>query len=69
MSLARQTVAVAPFTLADITYEVGLSEENAAALRDELARHIASGRRSGGLKARVATGVCVHSLPRKCTAS
>ncbi|MET8846019.1 Lsr2 family protein [Amycolatopsis sp. NPDC004625] len=45
-----------PFALDGITYEIDLSDENAAALRDELARYIASGRRTGGRKVRVATG-------------
>jgi len=45
-----------PFALDGITYEIDLSEENAAALRDELARYISAGRRIGGRKVRVATG-------------
>ncbi|NBH07455.1 Lsr2 family protein [Amycolatopsis sp. SID8362] len=45
-----------PFALDGITYEIDLSDENAAALRDELARYISSGRRTGGRKVRVATG-------------
>ena len=45
-----------PFALDGVTYEIDLSDENAAALRDELARFIAAGRRIGGRKVRVATG-------------
>ncbi|MGW4524975.1 histone-like nucleoid-structuring protein Lsr2 [Amycolatopsis sp. NPDC004378] len=45
-----------PFSLDGVTYEIDLSDENAAALRDELARYIAAGRRTGGRKVRVATG-------------
>ncbi|MEU0529080.1 histone-like nucleoid-structuring protein Lsr2 [Amycolatopsis tolypomycina] len=45
-----------PFALDGITYEIDLSDDNAAALRDELARYIAAGRRTGGRKVRVATG-------------
>ena len=50
---AAQTVQ---FGLDGVTYEIDLSDENAAALRDELARFIAAGRRVGGRKVRVATG-------------
>ncbi|WP_410630973.1 histone-like nucleoid-structuring protein Lsr2 [Amycolatopsis sp. cmx-4-83] len=45
-----------PFALDGITYEIDLSDDNAAALRDELARYIESGRRTGGRRVRVATG-------------
>jgi hypothetical protein len=45
-----------PFALDGVTYEIDLSDENAAALRDELARYIAAARRTGGRKVRVATG-------------
>jgi hypothetical protein len=45
-----------PFALDGVTYEIDLSEENAAALRDELARYISAARRTGGRKVRVATG-------------
>ncbi|OXM62122.1 histone-like nucleoid-structuring protein Lsr2 [Amycolatopsis vastitatis] len=45
-----------PFALDGVTYEIDLSEENAAALRDELARYIGAARRTGGRKVRVATG-------------
>src|SRR5207302_9797372 len=45
-----------PFSLDGVTYEIDLSDENAAALREELARYIAAGRRTGGRKVRVATG-------------
>ena len=52
-SAATQTV---PFGLDGVAYEIDLSGENAAALRDELARYIAAGRRVGGRKVRVAAG-------------
>ena len=52
-STAAQTVQ---FGLDGVTYEIDLSDENAGALRDELARYIAAGRRIGGRKVRVATG-------------
>jgi hypothetical protein len=45
-----------PFALDGVTYEIDLSEENAAALRDELARYISAGRRIGGRKVRAANG-------------
>jgi Lsr2 len=45
-----------PFGLDGISYEIDLSDDNAAALRDELARFINAGRRTGGRKLRVATG-------------
>ncbi|OXM59186.1 histone-like nucleoid-structuring protein Lsr2 [Amycolatopsis vastitatis] len=45
-----------PFALDGVTYEIDLTDDNAAALRDELARYIAAGRRTGGRKVRVATG-------------
>jgi hypothetical protein len=52
-STASHTV---PFALDGVSYEIDLSDDNAAALRDELARFIAAGRRVGGRKVRVATG-------------
>ncbi|WP_329050742.1 Lsr2 family protein [Amycolatopsis sp. NBC_01488] len=52
-STAAQTVQ---FGLDGVTYEIDLSDGNASALRDELARYIAAGRRVGGRKVRVATG-------------
>jgi len=52
-STAAQTVQ---FGLDGVTYEIDLSDENATALRDELARYIGAGRRIGGRKVRVATG-------------
>ncbi|MEU4250353.1 Lsr2 family protein [Amycolatopsis sp. NPDC026612] len=45
-----------PFSLDGVTYEIDLSEDNAATLRDELARYIGAARRTGGRKVRVATG-------------
>ncbi|MDQ7808391.1 Lsr2 family protein [Amycolatopsis sp. A133] len=50
---AAQTVQ---FGLDGVTYEIDLSDNNATALRDELARYIGAGRRIGGRKVRVATG-------------
>jgi hypothetical protein len=50
-SAAAQTVQ---FGLDGVTYEIDLSDGNAA-LRDELARFIGAGRRIGGRKGRVAT--------------
>lgn len=44
------------FGLDGVTYEIDLSDDNAAALRDELARFIGAGRRVGDRKVRVATG-------------
>lgn len=52
-SEASQTV---PFSLDGVTYEIDLSEENASALRDELARYVSAARRIGGRKVRLATG-------------
>ncbi|WP_409464832.1 histone-like nucleoid-structuring protein Lsr2 [Amycolatopsis sp. GA6-003] len=40
-----------PFGLDGAQYEIDLSDDNAAALREELARFIASSRRTGGRKA------------------
>ncbi|MBE1493182.1 hypothetical protein H4696_000282 [Amycolatopsis lexingtonensis] len=51
--VANQTV---PFSLDGVSYEIDLSDANAAALRDELARYIAAGRRIGGRKVRLAAG-------------
>ncbi|WP_410619693.1 histone-like nucleoid-structuring protein Lsr2 [Amycolatopsis sp. cmx-8-4] len=45
-----------PFGLDGVSYEIDLSDENAAALREELSRFIAAGRKTGGRKVRVATG-------------
>jgi len=46
-SAAGQTV---PFGLDGAQYEIDLSDHNATALREELARFIAAGRRTGGRK-------------------
>jgi hypothetical protein len=54
---ASQTV---PFSLEGVSYEIDLSDANAAALRDELARYVAAGRRTGGRKVRLAAGESVH---------
>jgi hypothetical protein len=51
--IATNTV---PFSLDGVSYEIDLSDENAGNLRDELARFIAAGRRTGGRKVRLATG-------------
>jgi len=40
------------FGLDGVTYEIDLSDDHAAALRDELAPYIGSARRTGGRKAR-----------------
>jgi len=45
-----------PFGLDGISYEIDLSDDNAATLREELARFVAAGRKTGGRKMRVATG-------------
>jgi hypothetical protein len=45
-----------PFGLDGISYEIDLSDDNATALREELARFISAGRKTGGRKVRVATG-------------
>ncbi|GAA3586652.1 Lsr2 family protein [Amycolatopsis ultiminotia] len=52
-SIAEQTV---PFSLDGVNYEIDLSDENAAALRDELARYVSVSRRIGGRKVRIAAG-------------
>jgi hypothetical protein len=52
-SAAGQTV---PFSLDGVSYEIDLSDTNAAVLRDGFARFITAGRRVGGRKLRVATG-------------
>jgi hypothetical protein len=52
-SAATQTV---PFGLDGVAYEIDLSDDNAAALREELTQYIAAGRRVGGRKIRVAAG-------------
>ncbi|MBE8523107.1 Lsr2 family protein [Amycolatopsis sp. H6(2020)] len=51
--VANQTV---PFGLDGVSYEIDLSDANAAVLRDELARYVAAGRRIGGRKVRLAAG-------------
>ncbi|MEU0792438.1 Lsr2 family protein [Amycolatopsis sp. NPDC005961] len=50
---ATQTV---PFALDGVSYEIDLSDENAQALRDEFARYIEAGQRTGGRRIRVAAG-------------
>ncbi|UJW36381.1 Lsr2 family protein [Saccharothrix sp. AJ9571] len=55
---ATQTV---PFGLDGVEYTIDLSDANAEILRDELARYVAAGRRTGGRKVRVATGESVPS--------
>ncbi|WP_410626209.1 histone-like nucleoid-structuring protein Lsr2 [Amycolatopsis sp. cmx-8-4] len=61
---ANQTV---PFSLDGVNYEIDLSDDNAAALRDELARYLAAGRRIGGRKVRLAAGESAQ--PRKASAT
>ena len=51
--IAAQTV---PFSLDGVSYEIDLSDDNAAALRDELARYVAVARRTGGRRIRLAVG-------------
>jgi len=50
---ATQTV---PFALDGVSYEIDLSDENAQALRDEFARYIEAGQRTGGRRIRVSAG-------------
>lgn len=57
---AAQTV---PFSLDGISYEIDLSEVNAGALRDELARYVAASRRVGGRKVRLAVGQSSTGTP------
>jgi hypothetical protein len=45
-----------PFGLDGVSYEIDLSDEHAATLREELARFITASRKTGGRKVRVATG-------------
>lgn len=45
-----------PFALDGVSYEIDLSDENAKALRDEFARYIDAGQRTGGRRIRVAAG-------------
>lgn len=45
-----------PFGFDGVSYEIDLSDHNAAALREELARYIAAGRKTGGRRVHVATG-------------
>lgn len=57
---ATQTV---PFGLDGVDYEIDLSDDNAAALRAELAQYVAAGRRTGGRKVRVAAGPSAAPAP------
>jgi hypothetical protein len=50
---ATQTV---PFSLDGASYEIDLSDDNAANLRSQLERFIAAGTRTGGRKVRLAIG-------------
>lgn len=52
-SLASHTVL---FGLDGVNYEIDLSDDHAAGLREELERYVAAGRKTGGRKMRVATG-------------
>jgi hypothetical protein len=47
--IAAQTV---PFGLDGVSYEIDLSDENAQALRDELAPYVRAARRTGGRRTR-----------------
>ncbi|MET9260460.1 Lsr2 family protein [Amycolatopsis sp. NPDC004079] len=58
-SAAEQTV---PFSLDGVHYEIDLSAENAAVLREELAQYIAAGQRVGGRKVR---GVAAAASARR----
>src|SRR5258708_7565332 len=51
--VATQTV---PFSLDGASYEIDLSDDNAANLRRELERFIVAGKRTGGRKVRLAIG-------------
>ncbi|MEW2507635.1 Lsr2 family protein [Amycolatopsis sp. NPDC047767] len=51
--VATQTV---PFSIDGVQYEIDLSEDNAAELRDVLARFVSRARRTGGRKMRLAAG-------------
>src|SRR3989442_6789855 len=64
--VANQTV---PFGLDGVSYEIDLSDANAAALRDVLARYIAAGRRIGGRKVRLAAGESAQAKKSGGTAS
>ncbi|MEU8632693.1 Lsr2 family protein [Amycolatopsis sp. NPDC048633] len=50
-----------PFSLDGVSYEIDLSDENAAALRTELDHYIAAARKTGGRKVRVATSPATPS--------
>ncbi|WP_037320144.1 histone-like nucleoid-structuring protein Lsr2 [Amycolatopsis orientalis] len=50
---ATQTV---PFALDGVSYEIDLSDENAEALREELAQYVGAGKRVGGRRVKVAAG-------------
>src|SRR3954454_8854664 len=52
-----------PFSLDGVNYEIDLSDDNVAALRDELGHYIAAARRTGGRKVRVTTGRATPSSP------
>ncbi|QYN18921.1 Lsr2 family protein [Amycolatopsis sp. DSM 110486] len=54
--IATQTV---PFGIDGVQYEIDLSDDNAAELRDELARFISHARRVGGRKVKLAVGESV----------
>ncbi|WIV60641.1 histone-like nucleoid-structuring protein Lsr2 [Amycolatopsis nalaikhensis] len=64
--VANQTI---PFGLDGVSYEIDLSDANAAALRDVLARYIAAGRRIGGRKVRLAAGESAQAKKSGGTAS
>lgn len=63
---AAQTV---PFALDGVSYEIDLSEENAVALREELARYMEAGQRTGGRRIKVAVGQTIAGGGRASAAS
>ncbi|UKD50926.1 Lsr2 family protein (plasmid) [Amycolatopsis sp. FU40] len=63
-SVAGQTV---PFGLDGVRYEIDLSDANAAALREELARYVAAGKRVGGRKIRGTTAAELAAPRRALT--
>ncbi|WP_410657287.1 histone-like nucleoid-structuring protein Lsr2 [Amycolatopsis sp. lyj-112] len=63
---ATQTV---PFALDGVSYEIDLSEENAVALREELARYMEAGQRTGGRRIKVAVGQTTASGARGGTSA
>lgn len=52
-----------PFSLDGTSYEINLSDENAAALRNELGYHVAAAQKTGGRKVRVAAAQAPPNSP------